>query len=88
METLARTLPASWFRSPALYQLERRAVFLKSWHLLGPVTRFLKEPVSYEIAQVKLWVKNEGLGALNGIVVYPDDEVLPSNSNTFSFHCI
>jgi hypothetical protein len=55
MDSLARTLPASWFCSPALYQVERRAVFLKvdpttsvlwqsntnqSWHLLGPVTRF------------------------------------------------
>jgi hypothetical protein len=29
MESLSRTLPASWFCSPALYQLERRAVFLK-----------------------------------------------------------
>lgn len=75
METLARTLPASWFRSPALYLLERRAVFLKSWHLLGPVTRFLKEPLSYEIAQVKLWVKNESPEGFDGIVVHPDDEV-------------
>lgn len=27
--SLTKTLPASWFRSAALYQLERRAVFLK-----------------------------------------------------------
>jgi hypothetical protein len=55
-DSLTRTLPASWFRSPALYQLERRAIFLKvgysqtihhklisqlqCWHLLGPVTMF------------------------------------------------
>jgi hypothetical protein len=31
MESLARTLPASWFCSVPLYQLERRAVFLKVW---------------------------------------------------------
>lgn len=57
MDSLTRTLPASWFCSSALYQLERRAVFLKvsfstrrdrwtdsqqSWHFLGPVTRFQK----------------------------------------------
>ncbi|CEL01716.1 hypothetical protein ASPCAL01295 [Aspergillus calidoustus] len=53
MSELARTLPASWYCSPSLYQLERRAVFLKSWYLLGPLTRFITvgETVSYEIAQ-------------------------------------
>jgi hypothetical protein len=29
MDSLTRTLPASWFCSPALYQVERRAAFLK-----------------------------------------------------------
>lgn len=29
MEVLTRTLPASWFYSEPLYQLERRAVFFK-----------------------------------------------------------
>lgn len=31
MSELMRTLPASWYCSPPLYQLERRAVFLKVW---------------------------------------------------------
>ncbi|KAL4803288.1 hypothetical protein BDV18DRAFT_45751 [Aspergillus unguis] len=53
MSELTRTLPASWYCSQPLYQLERRAVFLKSWYLLGPLTRFqnVGEVVSYEIAQ-------------------------------------
>ncbi|RAH42193.1 aromatic ring-hydroxylating oxygenase subunit alpha [Aspergillus brunneoviolaceus CBS 621.78] len=57
MSELHRTLPASWYRSQGLYQLERRAVFLKardlSWYLLGPVTRFCEvgAQVAYEIAQ-------------------------------------
>ncbi|KAL4918099.1 hypothetical protein BDW62DRAFT_201209 [Aspergillus aurantiobrunneus] len=53
MSQLARTLPASWYCSPPLYQLERRAVFMKSWYLLGPLTRFrnVGELVDYEIAQ-------------------------------------
>ncbi|KAF1940196.1 Bet v1-like protein [Clathrospora elynae] len=56
MASLTRTLPASWFCSSPLYQLERRAVFMKSWYLLGPVTRFheIGEDVSYEVAQVSL----------------------------------
>ncbi|KAH8803257.1 hypothetical protein F5884DRAFT_756545 [Xylogone sp. PMI_703] len=80
MAQLTRTLPASWFCSPALYQLERRAVFLKAWHFLGPVTRFQSrtEAVEYEIAQVKLSVRNlapesDGL-TKEGIMVYAEDE--------------
>lgn len=54
---------------------------LKSWHLLGPVTRFQSRntPVIYEIAQVTLIVENrgpeyEGAGP-EGIIVYAQDEV-------------
>ncbi|KAG0644982.1 Carnitine monooxygenase alpha subunit [Hyphodiscus hymeniophilus] len=80
MESLTRTLPASWFCSPPLYQLERRAVFLKSWHLLGPVTRFQDRSKSllYEIAQITLIVENNspesaGIG-IEGITVRAEDE--------------
>jgi phenylpropionate dioxygenase-like ring-hydroxylating dioxygenase large terminal subunit len=56
MTSLTRTLPASWYCSSPLYQLERRAVFLKAWYLLGPLTRFqvVGEEVEYEIAQVSV----------------------------------
>ncbi|RDW62009.1 bet v1-like protein [Coleophoma cylindrospora] len=80
MDSLTRTLPASWFCSSELYQLERRAVFLKSWHLLGPVTRFQKrsEPLVYEIAQVKLIVENQSPDSdgvsMEGIVVYAEEK--------------
>ncbi|PGH12759.1 hypothetical protein AJ80_06583 [Polytolypa hystricis UAMH7299] len=59
MAELARTLPASWYRSLPLYQLERRGVFFKAWYLLGPVTRFhsIDSNVDYEIAQKKLYVR-------------------------------
>lgn len=30
MSELMRTLPASWYRSSPLYQLERKAVFMKA----------------------------------------------------------
>ncbi|GFN12246.1 hypothetical protein AtubIFM56815_010885 [Aspergillus tubingensis] len=58
MSELMRTLPASWYCSPPLYQLERRAVFLKSWYLVGPVTRFcdIGAKVEYEIAQQPIYV--------------------------------
>ncbi|GAB7354537.1 hypothetical protein MBLNU459_g4998t2 [Dothideomycetes sp. NU459] len=55
MSVFQQTLPASWYCSPALYQLERRAVFRTAWYLLGPVTKFADgEGVQYEIAQVSL----------------------------------
>lgn len=53
MSNIFRTLPASWFCSSPLYQLERRAVFLRAWYLLGPQVKFHNgEPVQYEFAQV------------------------------------
>ncbi|KAK3116072.1 hypothetical protein LTR53_003962 [Teratosphaeriaceae sp. CCFEE 6253] len=53
--TLPRTLPASWYTSTALCSLERRAVFLKAWYLLGPVIKFAAgQPVSYEFSGVEL----------------------------------
>lgn len=49
------TLPASWFTSSPLYQLERRAVFLKAWYLVGSVVKFTPgEPVDYEFAGVSI----------------------------------
>jgi hypothetical protein len=52
-----KTLPASWYCSKNLYELERRAVFLRSWFLLGPVVRFAKETkVDYEIAGITIHV--------------------------------
>jgi hypothetical protein len=57
--TPPRTLPASWYKSLPLHQLERRAVFLKSWYLLGPVVKFQnQEPVDYEFAGVALTVRH------------------------------
>ncbi|PUU83738.1 hypothetical protein B9Z19DRAFT_1118876 [Tuber borchii] len=76
----ATTLPASWFQSTPLYQLERRAIFLNAWHFVGPITRFVNrgEKVYYEIAQVKFYVVNRspedtGWGA-NGIEVHRDND--------------
>ncbi|KAF2767124.1 ISP domain-containing protein [Teratosphaeria nubilosa] len=38
----SQNLPASWYRSDALYELERRAIFSKSWVLLTHIIRFPK----------------------------------------------
>jgi phenylpropionate dioxygenase-like ring-hydroxylating dioxygenase large terminal subunit len=58
-----KTLPASWYCSKNLYELERRAVFLKSWYLLGPVVRFAEEKeVDFEIAGITINVQSTGTG--------------------------
>ncbi|KAJ5308833.1 hypothetical protein N7508_004212 [Penicillium antarcticum] len=53
MET--RALPAQWYRSPALYSLERRAIFSKKWIF---ETRFLNagDYVQYTVAVYNLLV--------------------------------
>src|SRR5690349_5721457 len=35
-----RSLPASWYRSPEMYELERRAIFSKKWILVTHRNRF------------------------------------------------
>ncbi|KEF60715.1 uncharacterized protein A1O9_02276 [Exophiala aquamarina CBS 119918] len=38
--TTKRGLPASWYRSPEMYELERRAIFSKKWILVTHRSRF------------------------------------------------
>ncbi|OAL53984.1 Rieske [2Fe-2S] domain protein [Pyrenochaeta sp. DS3sAY3a] len=45
-ETIKQGLPASWYRSPELYELERRAIFSKSWLLVTHENRF-QDPGDY-----------------------------------------
>lgn len=35
-----QALPAAWYTSPAMYELERRAIFSKKWLLVTHVLRF------------------------------------------------
>ncbi|CVL03662.1 uncharacterized protein FMAN_15066 [Fusarium mangiferae] len=55
------TLPASWYTSSGIYNLERQAIFLKSWVLLGAVTKFPETNVNYELelAQIDFIVRRE-----------------------------
>jgi phenylpropionate dioxygenase-like ring-hydroxylating dioxygenase large terminal subunit len=59
--TLPKTLPASWFTSLPLHRLERRAVFLKAWYLVGTVVKFTAgEPVDYEFSGISLTIQRTG----------------------------
>ena len=56
-----KTLPASWYTSKPLYQLERRAVFLKAWYLVGPAVKFAPgAPVDYEFSGIKISIHRDG----------------------------
>ncbi|KAL4959992.1 aromatic ring-hydroxylating oxygenase subunit alpha [Aspergillus stella-maris] len=63
-----RTLPASWYRSEALYQLERRAIFSKRWILLTHKTRFQKagDYLSFTIADFPIFLTRDREGNING----------------------
>lgn len=56
-----KTLPASWYCSQNLYQLEQRAVFYKAWYFVGAVPRFsVEREVEYEFAGVAVTVRHDG----------------------------
>jgi phenylpropionate dioxygenase-like ring-hydroxylating dioxygenase large terminal subunit len=40
--TANTSLPSDWYRTPALYELERRAIFSKEWLLITHKCRFEK----------------------------------------------
>ncbi|KZT60671.1 hypothetical protein CALCODRAFT_506746 [Calocera cornea HHB12733] len=56
--TPAETLPSQWYRDDRIHQLERRAIFSKSWILVTHVSRFAKEGdyVAFEIANFPLHI--------------------------------
>lgn len=49
-----RALPSSWYRSPSLYELERRAIFSKKWLLITHKMRFSSPGDSFLFQQAGL----------------------------------
>lgn len=41
-KTTTLALPSSWYRSPEMYDLERRAIFSRKWILVSHKLRFIK----------------------------------------------
>jgi phenylpropionate dioxygenase-like ring-hydroxylating dioxygenase large terminal subunit len=63
-----RGLPASWYRSPEMYQLERRAIFSKSWILLTHSLRFTQhgDYMSFTQANISFFLVQDRDGNING----------------------
>jgi phenylpropionate dioxygenase-like ring-hydroxylating dioxygenase large terminal subunit len=63
-----RALPASWYRSDNLYELERRAIFSRHWILISHQLRFTKpgDWIRFEVAGFPIFVVRDRSGKING----------------------
>lgn len=63
-----RALPASWYRSDNLYELERRAIFSRRWILISHQLRFTKpgDWVRFEVAGFPIFIVRHRSGKIHG----------------------
>lgn len=61
-------LPASWYRSPSMYELERRAIFSRKWILLTHQTRLREsgDYLSFTYAGFSFFLIRDRDGNING----------------------
>ncbi|EFX04861.1 rieske family domain containing protein [Grosmannia clavigera kw1407] len=64
----SRGLASSWYRSPAMYELERRAVFSQRWLLMTHTLRFTKagDYESFTVAGFSFFLVLDRTGRING----------------------
>lgn len=64
----AQNLPASWYHSHEMYQLERRAIFSRSWILLTHSLRFARpgDFLSFTVAGIPFFLVRDRDGNING----------------------
>ncbi|KAL1964458.1 hypothetical protein VTN77DRAFT_6884 [Rasamsonia byssochlamydoides] len=67
-ESSSRSLPSSWYRSPQMYELERRAIFSKRWLLITHELRFTQpgEFLRFEEAGFSFFLCLDREGNLKG----------------------
>ncbi|KAH6887623.1 Rieske [2Fe-2S] domain protein [Thelonectria olida] len=63
-----RALPASWYTSPEMYELERRAVFSKKWLLTTHSLRLLESGdwIRYDVAGFQFIIVKDRQGQIRG----------------------
>ncbi|KAM0425792.1 hypothetical protein ACHAPT_009042 [Fusarium lateritium] len=68
LTTTTRALPASWYRSQEVYELERRAIFSKKWILVTHKLRFPESGswVRFEEAGFQFFLVKNKDGRING----------------------
>lgn len=64
----SRSLPASWYRSDAMYQLERRAIFSKNWIVVSHQLRLAEsgQYVQLQEAGFSFFLVKDRQGNING----------------------
>lgn len=67
---LSSTIPASWFRSPNMYELERRAIYSRTWILISHESQFTEvgKYVRYEMAGYPFVVVRNRQGEINAFL--------------------
>jgi hypothetical protein len=71
MAASPRTLPASWYTNQKVLSTEVRAIFRRSWYLIGTITKFANGVEhTYEFADVSITARGitDGAGELKVIV--------------------
>jgi phenylpropionate dioxygenase-like ring-hydroxylating dioxygenase large terminal subunit len=63
-----KALPASWYRSEEMYELERRAIFSKKWILITHILRFTKpgDFLRFHEAGFSFFLCQDRQGTVNG----------------------
>ena len=66
-KTTTLAVPSSWYRSPEMYELERRAIFSRKWLLTSHTLRFSKtgDWLRYDIAGFSFILVRDKEGAVN-----------------------
>src|SRR4051812_16224974 len=61
-----RSLPASWYCDPVIYEAERAGIFGKTWQFIGPAAEFARagDYRAVQVAGYRLFVIRERSGAL------------------------
>ncbi|KAF4549551.1 Hypothetical protein D9617_21g097720 [Elsinoe fawcettii] len=67
VQNAVRALPASWYTSPEMYELERRAIFSRRWQIITHSCRLKKagDWIRYEIAGFNFIVAKDREGKIN-----------------------
>lgn len=64
------TLPSSWFREPEFYELERRAIFSKTWLIVSHKAQFSipGQYARYQVAGYPFFVVSDRVGNINAFL--------------------
>lgn len=70
-----RALPANWYTSEAMYQLERRAIFRRRWLLMTHQSRLQAgDYLHYDVANFDVYIMRDSTGAVQASHKFIDDD--------------